>query len=150
MNPDTLRKGCADALLAKAADAAALQGFIGLDGFVDDILHVVDKRESAEKFTELQTIEKLAKRIEGAKGRSTNIEIVRDRLKLGGNGPILANALTHLASVSPISARWVSRTSTKCSRSSRNGRTSTRYASPATRTRWSSMTERSCSHARCS
>ena len=61
--------------------------------FVDEILHVVDKRDSADSFQRLATISKLAERVAAAAGKSTNIEIVNRVTKLGGNGPIMANAL---------------------------------------------------------
>ncbi len=70
-----------------------MSAFVGLDGFVDDILHVVDKRESADKYVRLPTIAQLAERLAGAAGRSTNVELVSQLNKLGGNGPIMANAL---------------------------------------------------------
>src|SRR5204863_1391324 len=73
--------------------SSQLTAFLGLDGFVDEILHVVDKRESAEKYQRLPTIAQLAERLAGAAGRSTNIELVNQFTKLGGNGPIMANAL---------------------------------------------------------
>jgi hypothetical protein len=73
-----------------------MRAFVGLDGFVDEIIHVVDKRESADKFQRLRTIESLAERLAGAAGKSTNIELVNQRTKLGGNGPIMANALARL------------------------------------------------------
>lgn len=70
-----------------------MSAFVGLDGFVDEIVHVVDKRENAENFSRLATIDLLAKRLAGAAGKSTNIELVTALTKLGGNGPIMANAL---------------------------------------------------------
>lgn len=87
------REQCAQQLLAAAPKAPQLSAFIGLDGFVDDILHVVDKRESAEKFTRLPLMDRWASRIAAAAGRSTNIELVSQMMKLGGNGPIMANAM---------------------------------------------------------
>jgi hypothetical protein len=66
---------------------------IGLDGFVDEIVTVVDKRESATQFTRVSTIAALSRRIAGASGKSSNIELVVERTKLGGNGPIMANAM---------------------------------------------------------
>ena len=66
---------------------------VGLDGFVDTILHVVDKRESALKFTRLSRMGDFAKRIDAAAGYSANFEFVTQMVKLGGNGPIMANAL---------------------------------------------------------
>ncbi len=44
-------------------------------------------------FQRLATISKLAERLAAAAGKSTNIEIVNRVTKLGGNGPIMANAL---------------------------------------------------------
>jgi sugar/nucleoside kinase (ribokinase family) len=70
-----------------------MTAFVGLDGFVDEILHVVDKRENAEKYSRLPTIAQYAERLAAAAGRSTNVELVSQLTKLGGNGPIMANAL---------------------------------------------------------
>ncbi len=50
MNTTNVRAQCAQRLLATAGRAAAMSAFVGLDGFVDEILHVVDKRESAEVY----------------------------------------------------------------------------------------------------
>lgn len=80
--------------LGKAADrATSMKTFVGLDGFVDEIFHVVDKRENASSYTRLPTISKYAERLAQAAGKSTNIELVSQMVKLGGNGPIMANAL---------------------------------------------------------
>ena len=70
-----------------------LSMIIGLDGFVDEIVHLVDKRQNFEQFTRIPTIKALSERIGRAAGLSTNIELVPIQLKLGGNGPILSNAL---------------------------------------------------------
>src|ERR1700679_4110463 len=93
MNTSELRAQCAQMLRSKAAQAAQLGAFVGLDGFVDEILHVVDKRESAEVYARLPTIAQLASRLAAAAGKSTNIELVNHITKLGGNAPIMANAL---------------------------------------------------------
>lgn len=66
---------------------------VGFDGFVDTILHVVDKRESAAKYSRLSQMGHFAKRIDAAGGLSANFEFVTQMVKLGGNGPIMANAL---------------------------------------------------------
>jgi len=66
---------------------------VGFDGFLDTILHVVDKRESAAKFTRLSKMGVFAGRIGEAAGFSANFEFVTQMVKLGGNGPIMANAL---------------------------------------------------------
>jgi sugar/nucleoside kinase (ribokinase family) len=93
MEPAEFREHCAAKLLTQAEPASHLRAFVGLDGFVDEIIHVVDKRESAEKFERLPTITKFSERLAAAAGKSTNIELVTRRTKLGGNGPIMANAL---------------------------------------------------------
>src|SRR3989454_5708305 len=88
-----LRELCAQKLLAAAERAGQLTAFVGLDGFVDEILHVVDKRMDAHNYERVPTIARLAERIGEAAGKSTNIELVNQLTKLGGNGPIMANAL---------------------------------------------------------
>ena len=71
-----------------------LKLLIGFDGFVDEIIHVVDKRIDSENFKRIETIEDLAKRIQKASGLSTNIELVPVVKKIGGNGPIMCNAMS--------------------------------------------------------
>jgi sugar/nucleoside kinase (ribokinase family) len=93
MNTPELREQCAQRLLAGAPNAPRMTAFVGLDGFVDDILHVVDKRYGPDSFQRLATISKLAERLGAAAGKSTNIELVNRVTKLGGNGPIMANTL---------------------------------------------------------
>lgn len=77
----------------RSFDAASRHVLVGLDGFVDNIIDVVDKRESAEKYTRVETIADLAVRIGRAAGLSGNLELVTKYAKLGGNGPIMANAM---------------------------------------------------------
>jgi sugar/nucleoside kinase (ribokinase family) len=88
-----LREVCAQKLLAASSRASQLTAFVGLDGFVDEILHVVDKRMDAQTYERVPAIARLAERIAEAAGKSTNIELVNQLTKLGGNGPIMANAL---------------------------------------------------------
>ena len=71
----------------------ALRVLIGLDGFVDEIISVVDQRESDDRYTRVPTLAAFAARIARAAGKSTQAELVVERVKLGGNGPIMANAL---------------------------------------------------------
>ena len=93
MTPQEVRAKCAQRLLDQQDRAAHMTAFVGLDGFVDEILHVVDKRDSAEVYQRLTTIAQLAARLAAAAGKSTNVELVNQITKLGGNGPIMANAL---------------------------------------------------------
>lgn len=85
-------------LLSLAGKLTALQpkgikALIGFDGFVDEIVHVVDKRVGIEEYVRLESMAEYGKRIEKSAGLSTNIEMVTINQKLGGNGPIFANAL---------------------------------------------------------
>jgi hypothetical protein len=66
---------------------------VGLDGFVDAIIDVVDKRTDAKTYTRVETIAAFGERIARAAGLSSNVELVVRQTKLGGNGPIMANAL---------------------------------------------------------
>lgn len=69
---------------------------VGMDGFVDTILHVVRKRHSATRYDRFNAMRDLAGRIDAAAGLSANFELVPQLVKLGGNGPIMAHALSSL------------------------------------------------------
>jgi len=77
----------------KAKKGFDLNMIIGLDGFVDEIIHVVDKRQDFQNYTRLSTIAAFGDRVSKAAGLSANFEFVPVQTKLGGNGPILSNAL---------------------------------------------------------
>ena len=74
-------------------DPARLSAAVGFDGFVDEIVEVVDRRQSFDSYTRMTNIRQFGERISTAAGLSTNIEFVPKTMKLGGNGPIMANAL---------------------------------------------------------
>ena len=73
-----------------------LRAVVGFDGFIDEIIHVVEKRENFNEFERMMTIVDFARRIESAAGKSANIEFVSLKSKIGGNGPIMAAALAQL------------------------------------------------------
>ena len=77
----------------KAFDASKQKVMVGLDGFVDLIIDVVDKRTGPEAYTRVETIADLGARISRASGLSSTLELVVRQEKLGGNGPIMANAM---------------------------------------------------------
>ncbi len=82
-----------------------LKMVLGFDGFIDEIIHVVDKRRDFEHFTRIDTIADFAERIKRASGLSTNIELYPAHKKMGGNGPIMCNALSqHNADITYIGA----------------------------------------------
>ena len=93
MNSPQLRQECAEKLLAAESAAAKLTAFLGIDGFVDEIIHVVGRRDDAEHFERISTMSQFAERIAAAAGKSTNMELATQQIKLGGNGPIMANAM---------------------------------------------------------
>ena len=92
-NPSSLPLSVAAQLSTAEAKLRRAKVLVGLDGFVDTILHVVKTRESATKYARLTAMGDFAGRIAAAAGQSANLEMVTQMVKLGGNGPIMANAL---------------------------------------------------------
>lgn len=88
-------EACAKAANALAAVPATHRPdvFVGLDGFIDHIIDVVDKRTSPSAYSRIQTIAALGAKISAAAGQSAGFGAVKTVTKLGGNGPIMANAL---------------------------------------------------------
>lgn len=83
-----------DALRTHGPSLNGKLSVVGLDGFVDTIVTPVALRSGqGEAFTPITTITEFGQRILGAAGKSTNIEFYPRMDKLGGNGPIMANAL---------------------------------------------------------
>jgi hypothetical protein len=81
-------------LRTRRASVSGKLAVVGLDGFVDQIVHPVATRHGqGEAFTPMATIETFGRRVLGAAGQGTNIELYPRFEKLGGNGPIMANAL---------------------------------------------------------
>lgn len=75
------------------SQTASPRVLIGFDGFLDTICDVVATRHDARSYERVATISAYAARIAEAAGKSTNLEIVPKLVKLGGNGPIMANAM---------------------------------------------------------
>lgn len=76
-----------------APKAGSIKAVVGIDGFVDKIVHPVDKRSGpGEAFDRIPSIDEFGSRISSAAGKSANIELAPIVEKLGGNGPIMANA----------------------------------------------------------
>ncbi len=91
-----LYKSTAAVLKAAAKSIAQQKVVVGFDGFVDTIIEVVKTRQSPTKYERYTTMVDWAKRITAASGVSANFELAVQMVKLGGNGPIMANALTAL------------------------------------------------------
>lgn len=88
--------GTVSALEAALAARGAPRLFAGADGFVDQIIRVVDKRFDAENFKAIGPIADYAKRVSAAAGKSTNIEFAVQEVKSGGNGPLMSEAFGYL------------------------------------------------------
>ncbi|MDR1256019.1 MAG: hypothetical protein LBJ94_03820 [Puniceicoccales bacterium] len=69
--------------------------FIGFDGFVDRIIRVIDHWGSGGK-VHVDSIGDFGRKILAASGKSTNIELESICEKIGGNGPLLSEALRKL------------------------------------------------------
>lgn len=76
-----------------ASQAGDVRVMLGFDGFVDSIMHIVDQRSSASEYVPVATIARFAEKIAAAAGKSSNYELVTIQQKLGGNGPIMGNAM---------------------------------------------------------
>ena len=79
MNDPKLRERAAQLLVDSGERVRQMSAFVGLDGFVDEIIHAVDTRTNSEDFTRLQMISDFGDRIKQAAGKSTNIEIVNQK-----------------------------------------------------------------------
>ena len=77
----------------QAARVGDIPVTVGFDGLVDEIIHLVATRSDHEHFERVPDLTAFGNRILAAAGKSANIEMVPVQIKLGGNGPIMANAL---------------------------------------------------------
>ncbi len=70
---------------------------VGFDGFVDSLFRVVKSRVSAEEVTTFDTITEFAAHIAAAAGRSADMELQEISVRMGGNAPLMAQALGSLS-----------------------------------------------------
>ena len=121
---------------------SSVSAVVGLDGFVDEIIAVVDKRLDRDRYEPMKTISVLGQKVLNAAGQSSNYELHVKQTKLGGNGPIMANALgaaglqvTYIGSLGYPTLHPVF---TELAR--RSSRSSSTSPSRATPTHWNSRT----------
>ncbi len=69
--------------------------FVGFDGYIDKIQKAVQSRTATEVIY-YSTLTDFSERIARAAGKSGQVELVTQEIKLGGNAPIMSNALGHL------------------------------------------------------
>jgi hypothetical protein len=82
-------------LLKSIQDSTLPKAFVGFDGFVDTIQKAV-KQRTHTKVTYFQTISEMAEHLARMNGKSGQVELVTEKIKMGGNAPILSNALGKL------------------------------------------------------
>lgn len=81
--------------LLKKYENTNIKAVLGFDGFIDQILHVVKTRTDANNYIRMETLKEFGEFVSKAAGLSANIEFVPIKNKLGGNGPIMSNALSN-------------------------------------------------------
>jgi hypothetical protein len=91
-----LARQTAERLIGSRAQLLKFQCLLGFDGFVDEIFHVVEQRQSPTKYSAFGSIKGFGNKVNAAAGKSANFEIVPQTKKLGGNGPIMSFALSTL------------------------------------------------------
>lgn len=96
MTDSRLARQTAERLIGSRAQLLKYNGLVGFDGFVDTIVEVVEQRQSATKYTPFKSMKDFSKKVAAASGKSANFEVVNTMEKLGGNGPIMAFALSTL------------------------------------------------------
>lgn len=82
--------------LSKLGATLPFQIFVGFDGYLDYIQHPVKSKNNEGKSTHFATIADFAAHLGSLAGKSGQIEIFTQETKIGGNAPILANALASL------------------------------------------------------
>jgi sugar/nucleoside kinase (ribokinase family) len=82
------------------AAASIPRSLVGFDGFIDEIIAVVDRRRDMTPggYDPIRTIADFAARVGSAAGKSSNLELVVKEERWGGNGPLFAGALASLGS----------------------------------------------------
>ncbi|MCC6428484.1 MAG: carbohydrate kinase family protein [Phycisphaerales bacterium] len=90
-----IAQSAAQSLADAAPRIPGLHALVGFDAFIDSIIHVVDQRRAmtTDGYSRIATIGQFAARAATAAGKSTNIELVVQEERFGGNGPLLAGAL---------------------------------------------------------
>ncbi len=81
--------------LALKSKSKNLHAFVGFDGFIDRIQRAVERKlDGSNRY--FKTIASFSNYLSKLKDKSGQIELTTDIVKIGGNAPILSNALGHL------------------------------------------------------
>ncbi|NDI16660.1 MAG: hypothetical protein EBY83_01630 [Verrucomicrobia bacterium] len=96
MTDSRLARQTAERLIGSRAQLLKFSCLLGFDGFIDSILQVVDQRQTATKYLPYTSVKPFAKKLGEAAGKSANFEVVPTMEKIGGNGPLMAFAMSTL------------------------------------------------------
>ena len=91
-----LARQTAERLIGSRAALQRTPALVGFDGFIDHIYYAVEKRNSPTEFHRMQSLKSFGKFVSEAAGKSANVELILQETRLGGNGPIMAFALSSL------------------------------------------------------
>jgi sugar/nucleoside kinase (ribokinase family) len=90
------RNELADLLRARRPDIRGLEVVAGMDGFVDELIHVVEERRGLDGYDRVPTISRFAELLGAAAGRSSLREIVIKSVDAGGSAVNLGDGIAHL------------------------------------------------------
>jgi sugar/nucleoside kinase (ribokinase family) len=97
MTDSRLARQTAERLIGSRAQLLKFQCLIGFDGFVDNVFEVVDQRQTPTKYNPVSSAKTFGGRLSAALAKkSANFEVVPQPGKVGGNGPLMAFALSTL------------------------------------------------------
>jgi sugar/nucleoside kinase (ribokinase family) len=96
MTDSRVARQTAERLIGSRAQLLKYQCLLGFDGFVDEIYQVVEQRQSPTKFTPYATVKAFGAAVTAQAGKNANFELVQQANRMGGNGPLMAFALSTL------------------------------------------------------
>ncbi|MEM1326894.1 MAG: carbohydrate kinase family protein [Bacteroidota bacterium] len=85
-----------EAIAALQADQKEIKVFVALDGYIDKIQKVVARTPASNEREYFHSLATFGQQIQQSAGRSSQMEIVSEVVKFGGNAPIMAEALAAL------------------------------------------------------
>jgi sugar/nucleoside kinase (ribokinase family) len=96
MTDSRVARQTAERLIGSRAQLLKYQCLLGFDGFVDQIYQVVEQRQSPGKYTPYPALKPFASAVAASAGKTGAFEIVEQATRMGGNGPVMAFALSTL------------------------------------------------------
>lgn len=91
-----MEKHIQEAIALLRTASKPINAFVALDGYIDKIQKVVAHTDASNQRYYFESLDAFGEQIQQAAGKSTQLEIVSEVIKLGGNAPIMAQALASL------------------------------------------------------